>query len=134
MSTSLSADIGIALLPTSSERLDELPLVTTTAVAVVARSHLSQALGEDELIQITQFEASSVDVCCHLAAAGMGVGIVNSLTASSFTKNELIALELAPQVPLTYGILIPPRSTRSIIEDRAIELLLGNAEKHKHQI
>jgi DNA-binding transcriptional LysR family regulator len=153
-------DIGIALLPTSSERLEEIPLVTAAAVAVVSRSHrladrhtidmqelagetiilpdaqlmrahLAQVLGEDELAQRTQFEASSGYVCCRLATAGMGVAIVDSLTASSFSRNDLIVLPLTPNVPLTYGLLVPPQSTRPDIVGRAIELFLESAGNQK---
>ncbi|WP_406622665.1 LysR family transcriptional regulator [Acidovorax sp. SDU_ACID1] len=128
-------DVGLALLPADNPLIRAVPLLSTSAVAVVRSDHplarrrvldpglvrnsrlilpsrqllralIDQSIGSDGQSLECAIEASSAVTCCKLAADGLGVAVCDPFSASAFASAGLRVLRWKPDVPLTYGMLV----------------------------
>ncbi|WP_192459536.1 LysR family transcriptional regulator [Musicola keenii] len=58
--------------------------------------------------------------CCSMAAAGLGIGIVDLITAQTSSANLLIK-PLLPRMDIAYLAIFPPQSARSQLIDTLIQ-------------
>ena len=145
-------DFAVALLPASTPGLSARKLVDTSAVVAMAPDHvlsgedvltpetvqghqvilpsrqllrcrIEEALkASGETLQVGM-EASSSLTCCHMAASGLGVAICDPYSPSTFPQSILTVRAWQPEVPLSYGALMPKDVDLSRPAARFLDLL-----------
>ncbi len=65
---------------------------------------------------------TSLNNCCRLVARGLGVAIVDILSAAEFA-NALIIRPFRPRIVVRYAALLPPKAPRSLVKDDFITLM-----------
>jgi len=77
------------------------------------RLHLDRVMAEAGQLLVTPFEASIAN-CCQIAAQGVGVAVVDPLTASEFGA-RLVLRPLIPAIEMDYEIVMPPQAPASLL-------------------
>lgn len=83
------------------------------------RLALDRAFSKEEHQPISTMETSMLN-CCHFAAAGMGVGIVDQTSLRS-AGVELMAIPFAPKIEVSYYAIRPVGAQRIAVLDELIE-------------
>jgi DNA-binding transcriptional LysR family regulator len=139
------ADAALALLPTLHPAVRTTPIAEAPLVCLIASTHplsgwarLTPAdLRDERLILISRryparthldraFEAAGVQprvsiesgtsaAACGLAAAGMGIAIVNSLMAREVEGPGMVVRPFEPSIPSEFGVLLPPRPATRVV-------------------
>ena len=151
-------DVGLALLPADNPLVKTLPLIETAAVAVVHETHplakrklltpatiadtrlilpsrqllralIDRALAAGGVEMTADIEASSALNCCKLAADGLGLALCDPFSPTAFARAGLLVKRWQPNVPLTYGILVPERREMASGAREFIELLRLQARR-----
>ena len=87
------------------------------------RCRIEEALkASGETLQVGM-EASSSLTCCHMAASGLGVAICDPYSPSTFPQSILTVRAWQPEVPLSYGALMPKDADLSRPAARFLDLL-----------
>lgn len=82
----------------------------------------------DDQIPICTMETSMLN-CCHFAAAGMGVGVVDRTTISAASA-EIVALPFSPAIDVSYFAVRPSGAARMAVLDdivRRMQELLADS-------
>lgn len=79
------------------------------------RMRLDRVVTQSGITLNMPFEASIAN-CCQLAAQGIGVAIVDPLTASDY-RDRLAVVRLAPRIEMDYEIVRPPQAPASILAE-----------------
>jgi DNA-binding transcriptional LysR family regulator len=145
-------DVALALLPVTSPFLDAQPLLDTSVVAVLAKTHplakrkslspghlektrlilphrqllrilIDQSAAEHGYQLKPDIEASSALTCCRFAAEGMGVAICDSFSPTAISDPRLCVRRWEPTVSLTYGVLLPKRAEPRPVIEHLLECL-----------
>jgi len=153
-------DFALALLPASNPALRTEALAETRVIAAMSPDHplaryeeLTPELLEGHRVILTSrqpmrtlidgvlqrldhglsadLEVSSALTCCRLAASGLGVALCDPFSPTAFEADALVIRRWAPEVRLTYGLLMPGDTTP---DDETATLLAeirsGFAERH----
>ncbi len=84
----------------------------------IALDHLFAAMG-------TSFNRpiqASLHNCVKLAAAGVGIGLADTLTALSYREKAVIK-PVVPHIPVHYSVVMPPQTPKNVIVEEFHELL-----------
>ncbi|OON39373.1 LysR family transcriptional regulator [Izhakiella australiensis] len=85
----------------------------------VMRERLAQLLSDQSLALHSPIETSLVQ-CCTLAAAGLGIGVVDIVTALT-SKAEIVMKPFEPAIEVAWLAIFPPQQGRSMRVEQLVE-------------
>jgi len=145
-------DLGIGALPARHSEIDTFPMIRARVCALAPKGHplaRKRGVAPTELLrhrliglspgllprqQVDDLfltagvaaeyaiETTSTSLACNLAVRGAGVAIVDVLSASSDLAT-LAAIPIHPAKWMTFGLLVPKRTTLGPLAERLIECL-----------
>jgi DNA-binding transcriptional LysR family regulator len=83
------------------------------------RLALERTFAEHEIVTATTIETSMLN-CCHLAASGMGVAIVDHASIRA-SEEQLVAIPFLPKLPVSYFAIRPSGSPAHLLIEELIE-------------
>jgi DNA-binding transcriptional LysR family regulator len=149
--TARQCDLGLALASPERPEVETRPLAAAEAVCVLARGHelaRLDALGPDELAAaelilvgrqlpgrrvIDDFlagigirrepllEVQSGAIACAMAAEGLGIAVLDALSAEAFGDARVVMRPIRPRIAFRYGAL----TRRAADSGRLVEALIG---------
>ncbi|WP_052161335.1 LysR substrate-binding domain-containing protein [Hoeflea sp. BAL378] len=85
------------------------------------RLALDRAFSHEDHQPVSTMETSMLN-CCHFAAAGMGVGIVDE-TSLNAAKADIVAIPFEPRIDVSYFAIRPAGAQRIAVLDELIGLV-----------
>ncbi|WP_416414270.1 LysR family transcriptional regulator [Pantoea sp. App145] len=96
----------------------------------ILRESLQKIISDNDII-LSQILETSMKHCCDLAAAGLGVGIVDAITAQHMHET-LVAVPFFPSIEVGYFAISPPKSGRSSLNTELQQIFIYEINKfHK---
>lgn len=93
----------------------------------ILRESLQKILS-DTGITLPHILETSMKHCCDLAAAGLGVGIVDAITARH-SEERLVTLPFIPMIEVGYFAISHPKSGKSSLNTELLQLLITEANR-----
>ncbi|MCT8971499.1 LysR substrate-binding domain-containing protein [Microbaculum marinisediminis] len=151
-------DIGLATLPVDYLDANIMPLASLNCACVLPPGHpMSGAdvihardLADEPFISIIpdtilrsrvdrvfdklgvqrrlMIETQSAAAICEMAAAGLGVSVVDIFTASGFADKGILVKPFRPAIKLQFGILLPVQRPQSNAVEALIEIVRKRAK------
>ncbi len=107
-----------------------VPLVALAHHTVTAR-HISQAFLAADVRPAIAVECQPSYAACALVAQGVGVAIVDPLTAAVFDGKDLVTRPFAPEIPFDVRLLRPAKRQSSTAAEALADLLLAGLGREK---
>ncbi|RVC82565.1 LysR family transcriptional regulator [Mesorhizobium sp. M4A.F.Ca.ET.022.05.2.1] len=86
--------------------------------------HALIAAGSESNVKIENIvETTSAYAVCRMVELGMGVGVVDPLTASLFRETGVVALEFKPDIKFGFAIVLSEHVIRSQAMDKFVKVL-----------
>ncbi|PIJ51170.1 LysR family transcriptional regulator [Erwinia sp. OLTSP20] len=85
----------------------------------VMRERLAQLHSEADLTLFSPIETSLVQ-CCNLAAAGLGIAVVDIVTAKT-SPSEIVMKPFEPLIEVAWLAIFPPQHGRSMVVEQLVE-------------
>lgn len=93
----------------------------------ILRESLQKIISDSSII-LPQILETSMKHCCDLAAAGLGIGIVDAITAQH-TSNCLVTIPFVPTIEVSYFAITHPKSGKSALNSELLQRLISEASK-----
>lgn len=110
------------------QALEGEPLVALSHHTLASR-HLSQSFLAADVKPAIRVEAQPSFAACALAAEGVGIAIVDALTARFFPSDRISVVAFSPETPFDFRLIRPVASKSSLIAEQfvttALERLAG---------
>ncbi|AIR68435.1 LysR substrate-binding domain-containing protein [Dickeya fangzhongdai] len=87
----------------------------------VLREQLAQAITAQDVALQSPIE-TSLRHCCVMAGAGLGVGIVDAITART-SEATLLIKPFEPKIDVAYLAIFPPQHARSLLVEEVVQLI-----------
>lgn len=118
--------------PLSEHRSISLENLTEQRVLLPGRQTILreslQKILSDSGISLLHTLETSMKHCCDLAAAGMGVGIVDEITAHH-ARESLVMVPFVPAIDVGYFAISHPKSAKSALNNELLQLLTSEIRK-----
>ena len=98
------------------------------------RRKLDQIFDAVDISRRYSVETTTATGVCSMVAAGVGVSIVNPLTAAHYANRGIILRKLSVQVPYQVNLWRPAKSLQSAHADQFVQLLHQVAEEIKQRL
>lgn len=150
-------DLGITVLPLSSDEIEVEPIVTVRAVAVMRHDHPLAGRGTVHVSDLydlplvanaprtvmrqrleaifcqagrqpkIRLETPNGQIACELAARGLGVAVADGFVARSSLKQGMVMRPFEPSIDLDYVLIFPRWQARTAAVDRLSSLVRAAA-------
>ena len=157
-------DIGIGLPLAKEPQIETLPLIRAPIVCAINRAHhlaektviCPDDLQDENVVTLNNFDRWRLDierlfedynvrprrrvdtftthVACELAIEGVGIALVDSLTAMDYCESELKICRFEPEIPFDINIMTPKHWPISNVTRVLIDHLISRAKLTEERI
>ena len=109
--------------------LDGEPLVALSHHTLASR-HLAQSFLSADVKQVIRVESQPSYAACALAVEGVGIAVVDALTAQFFGSENVTTVPFAPYTPFDFRLIRPKNMARSMLAERFAEETVTIIDAH----